>query len=97
MTQSILVLTLFTYVEALFGPNQIYTGSDNTVPSPGRHGITSELVLLIEGELSPHIRWRILEFTQGTFTGIPDSNLRSLTTGFVAICETVAQRSRPGR
>ena len=68
---------LHPYAEVLFGPNHLtFDGAD-------RQGVTSEIALGLEIAYGRNVRWRVIEFTQGTFTGQPDSHPRSFSTGFV--------------
>ena len=68
---------LHPYVEGLFGPNHL------TLSGVDRQGVTSAIAFGLEIAYARNVRWRVIEFTQGTFTGQPDSHPRSFSTGFV--------------
>ena len=48
-----------------------------------RHGITTQGIIGVELDTSPHVRWRIIEISQSNFSGIPGSSPRSFSTGIV--------------
>lgn len=74
------------YAEALFGPNHLEVsppGKSTSAQPLDRRGITSEVAIGLEADLHPHIRWRVVEFTKGSFSGVSGSRPQSLTTGLV--------------
>ena len=70
------------YAEVLIGPNYASLGYSGDTEID-RHGITTQGVIGLELDTSPHVRWRIIEFTQSSFSGIPNSNPRAFSTGIV--------------
>lgn len=74
---------LHPYAEALFGPNT-FTTVPSQIPFTSVHqnGVTSEAVLGLDLDLTPHVRWRALEASFGSFSGIPNAYPISLSTGF---------------
>jgi hypothetical protein len=72
------------YIEALFGPNEYprpATPFNSYLPS--YRGITSAVVIGLDGDLTPHVRFRIVEYTRETFTGLAGANPYTVTTGIV--------------
>jgi hypothetical protein len=81
---------LHAYIGALFGPTHSTYNSGTVIYPPGttpaddnRYGVTSEGVVGVEADLSAHFRWRIVELTQASFSGIPGSHPFSVQTGLV--------------
>lgn len=72
------------YTEALFGPNT-FTSVQDQIPftSINHNGITTEAVLGLDLDFSPHVRWRAIEASFSNFSGLPNSHPISLSTGFV--------------
>jgi hypothetical protein len=71
------------YVAALFGPNHILYSANNLPPTIDRHGVTRQFTIGLEEDLGHFVRWRVVDFSKGTFDGIPNSSPQSWTTGIV--------------
>jgi hypothetical protein len=79
------------YAEVLFGPTYAdFEPPAGTIIPPGGpvpgadlRGITTQGTIGIESDLSPYFRWRIIEFNQSSFSGIPGSHPQAFTTGIV--------------
>lgn len=74
------------YAETLFGPDYFTVSQVSQSRSPiplDKEGITSEVVIGVEADLRRYLRWRVLEFTKGTFSGVSGSQPQSLITGIV--------------
>jgi len=74
------------YAEILIGPNHADfepPGGGPPAPDTDRHGITTQGAIGLELDTSPHVRWRIIEFSQSSFSGIPNSYPRAFTSGIV--------------
>ncbi len=70
------------YAEVLFGPTYALLGYSGYTEID-RHGITTQGTIGVESDLSRFFRWRIIEFSQSSFSGIPNSNPRAFSTGIV--------------
>lgn len=70
------------YAAALFGANHAYTNRE-FASAEERSGVTSKVLVGVDVDVSPHVRIRLGEFSQGFFTGIPGSQPRAFTTGVV--------------
>ena len=80
--------TLHPWLEGLFGPQTLQVSSN--VPALGQdlqpvnvYGITTQFAVGLDADISPHWRWRVFDFTDGSFSGAPHSRPRSLSFGFV--------------
>jgi len=76
------------YAEALFGPNHASYSSSPYSSSPtaavqDRHGVTSEGVVGLDFGSGRFFRWRVVDVSFGSFSGIPDSKPYSVSTGVV--------------
>lgn len=71
------------YAEALFGPNHATYSSSPTAAVLDEHGVTSEGVLGLDYGSGRFFRWRVVEVSFGSFSGIPDSKPYSISTGVV--------------
>lgn len=72
---------LHPYAEALFGPNYI-----NSTPAATRvHGVTEEAVAGLDLNFARIWAWRVIELSEGSFSGVPHSSPRALTTGIVLL------------
>ena len=79
------------YAEALFGPNHAtydpthatYVLPSATSPVVDEHGVTSEGVFGLDYGGGRFFRWRVVEVSFGSFSGIPDSKPYSISTGVV--------------
>jgi hypothetical protein len=71
------------YAEALFGPNHATYSSSPTAAGQDEHGVTSEGVLGLDYGSGRFFRWRVVEVSFGSFSGIPDSKPYSISTGVV--------------
>ncbi len=68
---------LHPYVEGLAGPNHaLVLGTDH-------QGVIYEFTVGVEIAYSQNVRWRVLEYTHGVFTGLPDSHPDAYTTALV--------------
>ena len=79
------------YAEALFGPNHAdYDPTHATYVLPGaaspvvdEHGVNSEGVFGLDLGSGRFFRWRVVDVTFGSFSGIPDSKPYSVSSGVV--------------
>jgi hypothetical protein len=71
------------YAEALFGPSHATYSSSPTAAGQDEHGVTSEGVLGLDYGGGRFFRWRVIEVSFGSFSGIPDSKPYSISTGVV--------------
>ena len=72
------------YVEALFGPNEYPRSSNLLTAYPASYrGVTSAAVFGLDGDLTPHLRFRLIEFSKEVFSGRSDTNPYTITTGIV--------------
>lgn len=74
---------LFGPTHSTYNPGTVIYPVGTTPPDENRYGVTSEGVLGVEADMSAHFRWRILELTQASFSGIPGSHPFSVQTGLV--------------
>lgn len=70
---------LHPYVEALFGPNHAVNGPVDT------QGVTAAFVAGLDLDFHTNVRWRVLEYSQGPFTGVPNAHPRTVSTGIVIV------------
>jgi hypothetical protein len=77
---------LHPYAEALFGPNYIQGNQltvSRTLVTTRTNGVTNEVVVGLDLQFARHWRWRVIEFSDGSFSGTPHSRPRAVTTGIV--------------
>lgn len=78
------------YAGALFGPTHstynpgtVMYPSGTPPPDNTRYGVTSEGIFAVEYDIARNCRWRIIEFTGASFSGIPDSHPFTIQSGIV--------------
>lgn len=71
------------YVEALFGPNQFSSSLPGYDPAAVKTGVTSMGAIGLDVDYTPTIRWRVLEYTKGYFSGGGGLQPYTLSTGIV--------------
>jgi hypothetical protein len=81
------------YIELLAGPNELPQNAINpaTIISPGsgsptlpsRRGVLVTGAIGLDVNYGTHVRWRVIEFTKGTFTGLAGSQPSTIMTGIV--------------
>ena len=70
------------YAEGLFGKNEIpYNTATQTFNSIT--GTTRAFAIGLDLHADSAFAWRVIEFTRGDFTGIPNSHPQTITTGIV--------------
>lgn len=70
------------YLEGLFGPNHLAT-SNLTQPATDHEGVTKEVAFGLDVGLHGNFRWRLVEFTFGSFSGVHGSTPHAITSGVV--------------
>jgi hypothetical protein len=67
------------YAALLFGPSHIPNATGTTEIS----GVTSQVVIGDEKNLGPYVRWRMVEFSAGFFSGSSGVQTFNISTGLV--------------
>jgi hypothetical protein len=75
---------LHPYVEGLFGPNHfLLSDSTSTLQEEDREGVTKEVAFGLDADVKRYARWRVVEFTYGSFSGVHGSTPHTVSTGIV--------------
>ncbi len=67
------------YAAVLFGPNEGWNATGTKKVS----GVTSQVAMGVEKNLGPFVRWRMVEFNAGFFSGASGFQAFSISTGIV--------------
>lgn len=72
------------YVEALFGPNEFPRPSTPGIAFPPSYrGVTSAAIIGVDLDSNEVFRWRVIEFSRETFSGLAGVSPYTITTGIV--------------
>ena len=74
---------LFGPTHSTYNPGTVIYPAGTPPPDDNRDGVTAEGVAGVEADMSAHFRWRIVELTQASFSGISGSHPFSIQTGLV--------------
>jgi hypothetical protein len=72
---------LFGPTHSIYNPGTVVYPYGTKLPDNTRYGVTSEGVVGIDLDLSRHLRWRILELSGASFTGIQGSHWFNIESG----------------
>jgi hypothetical protein len=74
---------LFGPTHSTYNPGTVTYTYGTSVPDNTRYGVTSEGIFGVEYDLARNCRWRIIELSPASFSGIPGSHPFTVQTGLV--------------